>query len=316
MPLPKITLKQLAIFVSVYETGSTSQASEALYLSQSAVSSALTQLESRLQMPLFERVGRRLEPHAYAQQLYAQAQAIIGQVQSLEQYHEHQAGQIRIGASTTIGNYVLPEVIAALSQQVPDADIDVRIANTQEIVAEVEQLHVDIALVEATPHPSNVKVLAQQVWRTDTLVVFAKRNSRWLDAFAKEGQSLNKAKGNEQASYHLSPNQLASLPFIVREAGSGTRQIIDEKLLQHLPGVKVIMEVAQSEAIKRMVSADIGVGCLSQHVIEAELDSGELVKIDVAELDLSRQWWLIWHTACHQSLLWQQFIKRIVGKPR
>jgi len=312
MPLPKITLKQLAIFVSVYETGSTSQASEALYLSQSAVSSALTQLESRLQMPLFERVGRRLEPHAYAQQLYAQAQAIIGQVQSLEQYHEHQAGQIRIGASTTIGNYVLPEVIAALSQQVPDADIDVRIANTQEIVAEVEQLHVDIALVEATPHPSNVKVLAQQVWRTDTLVVFAKRNSRWLDVFAKEGQSLDKAKGDERASYHLSPNQLASLPFIVREAGSGTRQIIDEKLLQHLPGVKVIMEVAQSEAIKRMVSADIGVGCLSQHVIEAELDSGELVKIDVAELDLSRQWWLIWHTACHQSLLWQQFIKMII----
>jgi len=316
MPLPKITLKQLAIFVSVYETGSTSQASEALYLSQSAVSSALTQLESRLQMPLFERVGRRLEPHAYAQQLYAQAQAIIGQVQSLEQYHEHQAGQIRIGASTTIGNYVLPEVIAALSQQVPDADIDVRIANTQEIVAEVEQLHVDIALVEATPHPSNVKVLAQQVWRTDTLVVFAKRNSRWLDVFPEEGQSLDKVKGNEQASYHLSPTQLASLPFIVREAGSGTRQIIDEKLLQHLPGVKVIMEVAQSEAIKRMVSADIGVGCLSQHVIEAELDSGELVQIDVAGLDLSRQWWLIWHTACHQSLLWQQFIKRIVGKPR
>ena len=315
MPLPKITLKQLAIFVSVYETGSTSQASEALYLSQSAVSSALTQLESRLQMPLFERVGRHLEPHAYAQQLYAQAQAIIGQVQSLEQYHEHQAGQIRIGASTTIGNYVLPEVIAALSQQVPDADIDVRIANTQEIVAEVEQLHVDIALVEATPHPSNVKVLAQQVWRTDTLVVFAKRNSRWLDVFPEEEQSLDKAKGNEQASYHLSPNQLASLPFIVREAGSGTRQIIDEKLLQHLPGVKVIMEVAQSEAIKRMVSADIGVGCLSQHVIEAELNSGELVQIDVAGLDLSRQWWLIWHTACHQSLLWQQFIKRIVGKP-
>lgn len=314
MPLPKITLKQLAIFVSVYETGSTSQASEVLYLSQSAVSSALTQLESRLQMPLFERVGRRLEPHAYAQQLYAQAQAIIGQVQSLEQYHEHQAGQIRIGASTTIGNYVLPEVIAALSQQVPAADIDVRIANTQEIVAEVEQLHVDIALVEATPHPSNIKVLAQQVWRTDTLVVFAKCNSRWLDAFAEQGQSLNAAMGDERASYHLSPTQLASLPFIVREAGSGTRQIIDEKLLQHLPGVRVIMEVAQSEAIKRMVIANIGMGCLSQHVIEEELASGELVQIVVAGLDLSRQWWLVWHTACHQSLLWQQFIKMIANE--
>lgn len=314
MSLPKITLKQLAIFVSVFETGSTSQASEALHLSQSAVSSALTQLESRLNLPLFERVGRRLEPHAYAEQLYAQAQAIIGQVQNLEQYHEHQAGQIRIGASTTIGNYVLPEMIAALSQQVPGADIDVRIANTQEIVAEVEQLHVDIALVEATPHPSNVKVLVQQVWRTDTLVVFAKRNSRWLEAISPAGPSFEPTMTTEQVCCSLSLQQLASLPFIVREAGSGTRQIIDEKLLQHLPGVRVIMEVAQSEAIKRMVSADIGVGCLSQHVIEAELASGELVKIEVAGLDLSRQWWLIWHSACHQSVLWQQFINMIAAE--
>lgn len=322
MTVPKITLKQLAVFVSVYETGSTSGASEALHLSQSAVSSALTQLESRLNLPLFERVGRRLEAHPYAAQLYAQAQAILGQVQSLEQYHEHQAGQIRIGASTTIGNYVMPELVAALTQQLPEADIDMQIANTQEIIAEVEQLRVDIALVEATPHPSNVKVLTQQVWRTDTLVVFAKQGSRWLAQFATEAcapsglpevdQPLSKRdSANCRVRYSLSTDQLAGLPFIVREAGSGTRQIIDEKLLQHLPGVRVIMEIAQSEAIKRMVSADIGVGCLSQHVIESELASGELVQIEIGGLDLSRQWWLVWHNSCHQSGLWQQFVRMI-----
>lgn len=320
MPLPKITLKQLAVFTSVYELGSTSAASDELFLSQSAVSSALTQLEERLQMPLFERVGRRLEPHAYAEQIYVQAQAILGQISSLEQYHEHQGGQIRIGASTSIGNYVLPKLLAKLALTMPNADVDVRIANTKEIIAEVEQLRVDIALVEATPHPSNVKVLTQQVWRTDELVVFAKQGSRWLTPFerhASQKTQSNKLKNlpphdeplpTVLTSYELSTEQLASLPFIVREAGSGTRQIIDEKLLRHLPGVKVIMEIEHSEAIKRMVSADIGLGCLSQHVIEQELAAGELVQIEVAGLELSRQWWLVWHHASHQSTLWHHFV--------
>ncbi|MDN5562146.1 MAG: LysR family transcriptional regulator, partial [Psychrobacter sp.] len=92
--LPKITLKQLSVFVSIYQTGSTSRASEALHLSQSAVSSALTELEARLQMPLFERVGRRLNQHPNAHPIYIQAQAILGQALTLEHYHKHQAGQI------------------------------------------------------------------------------------------------------------------------------------------------------------------------------------------------------------------------------
>ncbi|WP_261870343.1 LysR family transcriptional regulator [Psychrobacter sp. JCM 18901] len=146
--VPKITLKQLAVFVSIYQTGSTSRASEELHLSQSAVSSALTELESRLQMPLFERVGRRLNQHPNAHPIYIQAQAILGQSLTLEHYHQYQAGQIHIGASTTIGNYVLPSLLGKLYEALPDANVDMYIANTQEVVSEVEQLNIDIALVE------------------------------------------------------------------------------------------------------------------------------------------------------------------------
>ena len=155
--------------------------------------------------------------------------------------------------------------------------------------------------------------------------MFAKRDSRWLAAY--EGQARHKTrdklpKSQEPTSepsstvltsYQLSTKELAALPFIVREAGSGTRQIIDEKLLRHLPGVKVIMEIEQSEAIKRMVSADIGLGCLSQHVIEQELATGELVQIEVAGLELSRQWWLVWHQSSHQSPLWHHFVAILNG---
>ena len=298
--VPKITLKQLAVFVSIYQTGSTSRASEELHLSQSAVSSALTELEARLQMPLFERVGRRLNQHPNAHPIYIQAQAILGQSLTLEHYHKHQAGQIHIGASTTIGNYVLPPLLAKLYHALPDANVDMYIANTQEVVSEVEQLNIDIALVEGMPRPTDMKAIEQRAWRTDTLMVFAKRDSKWLTDFAKYDSTNN--------CYELTTEQLATLPLLVREAGSGTRQIIDEQLLHHLPNAEVIMAIQQSEAIKRMVSADIGLGCLSQHVIEAELASGKLIQVKVAGIDLSRTWWLVWHKARHQSPIWQKFI--------
>jgi len=298
--LPKITLKQLAVFVSIYQTGSTSRASEELHLSQSAVSSALTELESRLQMPLFERVGRRLNQHPNAHPIYIQAQAILGQSLTLEHYHQYQAGQIHIGASTTIGNYVLPSLLGKLYEALPDANVDMYIANTQEVVSEVEQLNIDIALVEGMPRPIDMKAIEQREWRTDTLMIFAKRDSKWL----KNVATYSADKG----CYQLSTNQLAQLPLLVREAGSGTRQIIDEQLLKYLPNAEVVKAIHQSEAIKHMVSADIGLGCLSQHVIETELATGELVQVNVVGIDLSRTWWLVWHKARHQSPIWQTFI--------
>lgn len=298
--LPKITLKQLSVFVSIYQTGSTSRASEALHLSQSAVSSALTELEARLQMPLFERVGRRLNQHPNAHPIYIQAQAILGQAVTLEHYHKHQAGQIHIGASTTIGNYMLPPLLAKLYATLPDAHIDMYIANTQEVVSEVEQLNIDIALVEGMPRPTDMKVIEQRAWRTDTLMIFTKRDSKWLTGMAAYNDADN--------CYELSIAQLAKLPLLVREAGSGTRQIIDEQLLKHLPDAEIVMAIQQSEAIKHMVSADIGLGCLSQHVIQAELTAGALVQVKVAGIDLSRTWWLVWHKARHQSPIWQSFI--------
>ena len=298
--VPKITLRQLAVFVSIYQTGSTSRASEALHLSQSAVSSALTELEARLQMPLFERVGRRLNQHPNAHPIYVQAQAILGQSLTLEYYHKSQVGQIHIGASTTIGNYVLPPLLAKLYEVLPDANVDMYIANTQEVVAEVEQLNIDIALVEGMPRPIDMKVIEQRAWRTDTLMIFAKHDSKWLKDVAHYNDVNH--------CYELSIEQLSTLPLLVREAGSGTRQIIDEQLLQHLPNAEVIMAIQQSEAIKHMVSADIGLGCLSQHVIEGELATGKLVQVQVAGIDLSRTWWLVWHKARHQSPIWQSFI--------
>ena len=300
--LPKITLKQLSVFISIYQTGSTSAASEQLHLSQSAVSSALTELEERLKMPLFERIGRRLHKNDNAEAIYIQAQAILGQCLTLEQYHKYQAGRIHIGASTTIGNYVLPSLIQQIYGDRPDAKVEFFIGNTRDVVSEVEQLKVDIGLVEGMPRPTDSKLIEQRAWRTDQLVVFAKKDSKWL-----AGISLITEKGKKN-SKQLTTQQLAKIPLLVREPGSGTRQVIDEQLLRHMPEAEVVLAIQQSEAIRNMVKADIGFGCLSQHVIEADLEQGSLIAVDIKGIDLQRVWWMIWNKQRHKSDIWQEFV--------
>ena len=132
----------------------------------------------------------------------------------------------------------MPPLLAELYQALPNANINTYIANTQEVVAEVEQLNIDIALVEGMPRPTDMKAIEQREWRTDALIVFAKRDSQWL----KDKVAYN----DRDNCYELSMEQLAHLPLLVREAGSGTRQIIDEQLLKYLPDAHIIMAIQQS----------------------------------------------------------------------
>lgn len=286
-----ITLRQLEVFTEVLKSGSTTQASVVLALSQSAVSAALADLEGQLKVLLFDRVGKRLVINEHGRLLYPKALALLEQAGEIEQLFLHDSGALRIAASSTIGNYMLPEMIAHYRKDFPATPLELNVGNSQEVIVAVADFRVDLGLIEG---PCHMPELVTQPWLEDELVVFA-------------------APDNPLAQQSLTLEALASAPWILRERGSGTREVLDHLLLAHMPNFQLVMELGNSEAIKHAVRHGIGISCLSRRVVEEQLASGVLVELKIPLPPLKRTLYLIHHRQKHISNALQRFLSYCVG---
>ncbi|AML57805.1 CysJI operon transcriptional activator [Serratia rubidaea] len=281
-----ITLRQLAVFTEVLKSGSTTQASQVLALSQSAVSAALADLEGQLGVQLFDRVGKRLVLNEHGRLLYPKALALLEQAGEIEQLFRHDGGALRIAASSTIGNYMLPAMMARYRQDFPATPLELNVGNSQDVISAVADFRVDLGLIEG---PCHMPELVTQPWLEDELVVFA-------------------APDNPLTRQPLTLATLAEAPWILRERGSGTREVLDHLLLAHLPHFQLVMELGNSEAIKHAVRHGIGISCLSRRVIAEQLDSGALVALSVPLPPMIRTLYLIHHRQKHISNALQRFL--------
>lgn len=286
-----ITLRQLEVFTEVLKSGSTTQASVVLALSQSAVSAALADLEGQLKVLLFDRVGKRLVINEHGRLLYPKALALLEQAGEIEQLFLHDSGALRIAASSTIGNYMLPEMIAHYRQDFPATPLELNVGNSQEVIVAVADFRVDLGLIEG---PCHMPELVTQPWLEDELVVFA-------------------APDNPLTQQPVTLATLASAPWILRERGSGTREVLDHLLLAHMPNFQLVMELGNSEAIKHAVRHGIGISCLSRRVVEEQLASGVLVELSIPLPPLMRTLYLIHHRQKHISNALQRFLSYCVG---
>jgi DNA-binding transcriptional LysR family regulator len=287
-----ITLRQLEVFTEVLKSGSTTQASVVLALSQSAVSAALADLEGQLKVLLFDRVGKRLVINEHGRLLYPKALALLEQAGEIEQLFLHDSGALRIAASSTIGNYMLPEMIAHYRKDFPTTPLELNVGNSQEVIVAVADFRVDLGLIEG---PCHMPELVTQPWLEDELVVFA-------------------APDNPLVQQPVTLATLASAPWILRERGSGTREVLDHLLLAHLPNFQLVMELGNSEAIKHAVRHGIGISCLSRRVVEEQLASGVLVELSIPLPPLMRTLYLIHHRQKHISNALQRFLSYCVGQ--
>jgi DNA-binding transcriptional LysR family regulator len=287
----RVTLRQWQIFQLVAEAGTTAAAANALALSQSATSAAINQLERLLQLRVFDRVGKRLQLNDNGRALRPFALALLDGAQSIEQWaldRDSQVGSLRIGASTTIGNYLLPRLLADFRKRIPDSARSawhprIMIANTETIAAQVAAFELDLGLIEGPCHEPNLTV---QPWHEDDLVVVAAAN----DPIVPRGRNRK-----------VSLQSLRKATWLLREAGSGTRETIDQLLIPHLQRLRTGIEFGNSEAIKRAAASGLGITCLSRCVVEELLLTGSLVALTTELPALRRQFHMLTHEHKHHT---------------
>jgi DNA-binding transcriptional LysR family regulator len=270
-----ISLRQLQIFVAVAHTGSTTAAADRVALSQSATSAALNELESTLKTRLFDRIGKRLLLNDSGRLLLPQAKQMLDAANTIEQQFSAAAASnvgLHIGASTTIGIYLLPAILAASAP--PDAREHPRvlIANTADIAAAVANFDIDMGLIEGPCHEPGLQV---EAWIRDELIVVCSPE-----------HPLAHGKASVKA--------LRDAGWLMRELGSGTREAVEQALLPHLHYRRTAGEFGNSEMIKHAAAEGLGIACLSRCVVDDLLSVGRLVEMKTTLPVLSRTFYLVY----------------------
>jgi DNA-binding transcriptional LysR family regulator len=266
-----LNLHLVRVFSAVADHGSFSRAAEALHVSQPAVSRGVAELERQVGTPLLDRSGRRVTTtdagallHEHAVRLFAierSAENALAEVAGLAR------GQLTIGASTTIGIYLLPAVLGTFHRRHPGIRLVLDIGNTAQVVERLRTAPLDAAFVEGPVDGPDLEVAP---WRPDRLVVVA-----------APGHPLG---GRGPVAIDALMGEL----FVLRERGSGTRDVVDEALRHLGREVRVAMELGSTEAVKQAVAASLGVSIIPVATIGQELALGRLAVLDVPELHVTR----------------------------
>lgn len=285
----KFTLRQIEIFVAVARQESVSRAALALALSQSATSTALGELERLYDTQLFDRVGKALRLNELGQSLLPRALELLEHAQGIESQLEGRAGygRLRIGATLTIGNYLATLIVADFLTRHPESEIRLEVHNTATIVDQLLRYEIDLGLIEGhCCHPD----LIVESWLADELVVFCAPEHRLAQAGTA---TLAELEGE---------------PWIMREAGSGTREVLDQVLREKRQVPVVRLELEHTEAIKRAVEFGLGIGCISRLALREAFRRGSLVAIEVPALDLRRHFHFVWHRRKYQTAGMREFV--------
>ena len=257
--------RRLQVFHTVAKLLSFTKAAETLHMTQPAVTFQVRQLEEYFNTRLFDRTHNRISLTEAGKRVYEYAAKIFEQYAAMENAVRELTGEVSgvliIGASTTIAEYMLPSLLGDFKTRYPDVNVRLKVSNTEGIVSMVENNVIDLGVVEA---PVANKNLAVELCKKDQLVAIVP------PSHPLAGQTSVKAES------------LLDYPYICREEGSGTREVIVEYL--HGIGVNpneldVIMELGSPEAIKGAVEASIGLTILSRATLSKEIKLGTLVAI-------------------------------------
>ncbi|MBV6305880.1 LysR family transcriptional regulator [Candidimonas humi] len=284
-----ISLKQLEAFVEIAAAGSVRAAAQQLFLTQPAVSMALAELERHIGAPLFDRERGRLRLSARGKELLPMAREVIERVHEMLRPPGSGpaalAGELRVGASNTVGNYLVGELLGPYMAAHPAVSLTVSVENTDTIVAGLLEHRLDVGCVEGPVHHPQLDVLP---WREDDMVVCAARD----DPLSSQPR--------------LAPRHFKGARWILREPGSAMRALA-EQAMNSLPPGRIVLELGQVEAIKQAVIAGMGIACLPSEATTDAVAMGRLKILETPFLDLRRRLSLLLHKARYRGMLIEAF---------
>ncbi|BAU65564.1 Transcriptional Regulator, LysR family [Stanieria sp. NIES-3757] len=273
-----MTFEQLRIFLAVVEHLHFTRAADALYITQPAVSAAIQNLEAEYGVKLFHRIGRHIEITEAGKLLHTEAQKILDQVtiteRALKELNDLQRGELRLGASFTVGNYWLPEKIRKFKQIYPHLSINCTLANAEKIVKGTVTGHLDLGLLAGEVKLSLQNNLEQKIVGSDRLQIVVGKSHPWFKRTT------------------INVKELTTTTWIMRETGSGAQQMFEQALQKWgiTPNkLKVMFVLNSSEMIKTLVEKGVGAAAVPELMVQKEIQFSTLncVKIEHPTQDIT-----------------------------
>lgn len=270
-----LTLRQLQVFESVARNLSYSRAAKALHLTQPAVSMQIKQLEENVSLPLFEQMGKRISLTEAGHELFRYSCVISQQLADMEvaldELKGMERGKLNISVVTT-ANYFAPHLLAKFCQRYSGITVSLNVCNRKTVLKQLADNVIDLAVMGLPPENQDID---SESFMENPLVVIAPPD-----------HSLCKAR-------RIPVKKLAKEIFLVREPGSGTRSAMERFFAEHKITINKGMETDTNEAIKQAVQAGMGLGIMSQHTAELELETGRLQVLDVQGFPITRYWHVV-----------------------
>jgi DNA-binding transcriptional LysR family regulator len=271
-----VTLRQLRTFKTVADLNSFSLAANRLKLSQPSVSYQVKELEEALGLPLLDRLGKRIQLTEGGTLLYGYARRMLDVLDeasiAIEEMRGIQRGNLRVGASTTVGIYILPAALGAFKKLHPGLVISLEIGTRARVQEQVLRNELDLAVVGPALKDPDLAIVP---FMSDELVVIA-------------------PAGHPLAAHRaLTLKDLTGEPFVMREAASGSRWSLEKAARKAGAKLTVAMELGSNGAIKHAVESGLGLAVISRYACALEVSSGRLIELDVHGFPIRRDWHIV-----------------------
>lgn len=292
-----MTIRHLKIFVQVYRAQNMTHAAKVLHMTQPAVTRTIQEIERYYGVRLFERINKRLSATECGDLLYSQALHIVDAFDTMDQglRNWESFGILRVGASTTLGSFLLPEFISRFQQQYPHIKIQVTISNGENLQKALIDNRLDIALIEGVINEADL--LAQALGK-DRLVLITPPRHPLL--------SMEKVQLKDLLAY----------PFLLRETGSAGRTFLNNFFAVHDMPVRPLWESASTQALIKAVGLGLGISFLPQQAVARDIADGLVCTRDIADADLTRQHYLVRHKNKYLTKSLQRFIALCQTEPK